>query len=49
MQFRLLRVLMMLFPTHADPCSCSITPLKNAIQCKRLDVTAFLRSIGAPE
>ena len=49
MQYLLLRALMMLFPTHTPPCSWSITPLKNAIESKRPDVIAFLRSVGAPE
>ena len=49
MQYRLLRALMMLFPTHAPSCSRGISPLKNALESKRPDVIAFLRSIGAPE
>jgi hypothetical protein len=49
MQYRLLRALMMLFPTHAPSCSRGISPLKNAIESNRPDVIAFLRSVGAPE
>ena len=54
MQYRLLRALMMLFATHAPPCSssfdtCGKTPLKLAILSERHDVAAFLRSVGAPE
>ena len=49
MQYRLLRALMMLFPTHVPSFSQGITPLKNAIESNRPDVIAFLRSVGAPE
>jgi hypothetical protein len=39
---------MMLFATHAPPCSQGKTPLKVAIDCNNPDVVAFLRSDGAP-
>jgi hypothetical protein len=50
MQCRLLCALMMLFATHAPPCSTgNSTPLKWAIAYNKHDVVAFLRSVGAPE
>jgi hypothetical protein len=45
----LLRALLMLFATHAPPCSWGDTPLKQAIYNSQRDVVAFLRSVGAPE
>jgi hypothetical protein len=49
MQYRLLRALMIMFATHAPPCSHGSTPLQYAVFYKRHDVVAFLRSVGAPE
>jgi hypothetical protein len=54
MQYRVLRALMIMFATHAPPCSgcfdpCGKTPLKSAICFGGHDVAAFLRSVGAPE
>ena len=49
MRYRVLRALMMLFATHAPPCSMGNTPLKRAIDCGKPDVIALLRSVGAPE
>jgi hypothetical protein len=34
---------------HARRCSNGWTPLKWAIECKKSDAAAFLRSAGAPE
>jgi ankyrin repeat protein len=47
--YRLLRALMMLFASHAPPCSLGNTPLKQAIFNNKPDVVVFLRSVGAPE
>ena len=49
MRYCLLCALMMLFATHAPPCSNGMTPLKRAIDKYNPDVVAFLRSVGAPE
>jgi hypothetical protein len=50
MQYRVLRALMMLFATHAPPCSdTGDSLLKRAIDLNAPDVIAFLRSVGAPE
>ncbi len=37
------------FIVHAPPCENGTTPLKVAIDRKKSDVIAFLRSVGAPE
>jgi hypothetical protein len=49
MRYRLLCALVMMFASHAPPCSLGNTPLKQAIKFNQHDVLAFLRSVGAPE
>ena len=49
LQYRVLRALMMLFAAHAHPCSVGNTPLKRVADENNRNVTAFLRSFGAPE
>jgi hypothetical protein len=49
MRYLLLCALVMLFATHAPPCSCDCTPLRYALYTGNHDVAAFLRSVGAPE
>jgi hypothetical protein len=49
MRYRVLRVLVMLFATHALRCRNGNTPLDWAIDLNKPELVAFLRSVGAPQ